>query len=120
MDLERLRSYLPRKQELKQLQHLRDVLLHEAELDERRGWIKKKDQPSVYWELVALYERLIQEARQDIQEIEAAVYGLPDGPGRDVLRLHYLEGVKMEQVAELLCYSWESIYRHRKKAIAML
>lgn len=120
MDLERLRSYLPRKQELKQLQHLRDVLLQEAELDERRGWIKKKDRPSTYWDLVALYERLIQEAQQDIQEVEAAVEGLPDCPGRDVLRLKYLQGLPMEQVAELLCYSWESVYRHRKKAIAML
>lgn len=120
MGPERLRNYLPRKQELKQLQHLRDVLLREAELDERRGWIKKKDRPSVYWDLVDLYEQLIREAKEDLQEIEAAVAGLPDSPGRDVLRLQYLQGLNMEQVAERLCYSWESIYRHRKKALAML
>ena len=120
MGPERLRSYLPRKQELKQLQHLRDVLLQEAELDERRGWIKKTDRPSAYWDLVALYERLIQEAQQDLQEIEDAVESLPDSPGRDVLRLQYLQGLNMDQVSLKLCYSWESIYRHRKKALAML
>lgn len=113
-----LKNYYPLKQEVKHLVQLRATLQREAEEDKRRGWISAKESP--FTALIVFYDQLIERHREELQEIEEAVAALPDCPGRDVLRLHYLEGLTMQQVCDALAYSWESVYRHRKKALALL
>lgn len=113
-----LKNYDSLKQEVKHLAQLQTALQKWAEEAVRRGWIHAEKNP--FTTLVTFYDRLIEYHLEELREIEHAVVSLPDSPGRDVLRLHYLEGLTMQQVCDVTAYSWESVYRHRKKALALL
>ena len=41
-------------------------------------------------------------------------------PYSDIIKMYYIDGLTLNQIAFKLCYSYESILRYKKKAIKMI
>lgn len=61
----------------------------------------------------AQYEALI----DDLGAVDEMIASLPDGIQASVLRLHYVEGMPMEQVSEVIAYSPRQTYRLCRAAL---
>ena len=65
-------------------------------------------------------ERRIADDMVAITKIESAISAVRDNICRKLLRLHYIEGLQLCEVAEVLCYSDGYTYRLHPKALRMV
>lgn len=90
-------------------------------LTERRAWeICSRS----YFEYSSEYEDKLwaenEQLAQTMAEIERAVEGLPDGNGKQLLRLRYIEGKKWSDISEEMCYSEQHLHRIHQKALGLV
>ena len=56
---------------------------------------------------------------EEALEIERAIESLP-ARERNLMRMHYIDGVSWEEVAQRTCYCLRQVYRIRRQALEML
>ena len=77
-----------------------------------------------YFEYSGEYEDKLWEENEQLAEtmadIEKAVERLPDGNGKQVLRLRYIVGRKWSDISEEMCYSEQHLHRIHQKALGQI
>lgn len=71
-----------------------------------------------YKAFTALINRIIAEQEAVLQQARDVIGSIPDEQCREVLTLHYLDRLTMEEVAERMFYSWRMTNRIQAKAFA--
>ena len=80
---------------------LRDLSDYAAKVDElERELIKKR------------YDRI-----KSFQKVQAAVEELEDETEKDLLTYRYLKGIKWEEIAVLMGYSWRAVHKIHSRAL---
>lgn len=62
----------------------------------------------------------IESCRRELQEVEAVIDAVPDPGLRDMLRMHYMDGLPWEEIADKQHYSSRHIFVLRRKALALV
>lgn len=71
-------------------------------------------------DLRALYVRRTEECLRVMCEIEQAIEAGVDGMERRVLSLYYIGGYTLQNISELLCYSYSQIKRYKASGLEKL
>lgn len=130
MTKEQLNAYKDIKKELADLQRRREEL--ETALYSPRAQVldgMPHGGPSVNYvreermeskdEVLAMYKAKEAELQVALVAIEKAIEKLKPRE-RQLVRLHYIDGLKWEQVAVEMCYSWRQVHRIHSDALNKL
>lgn len=80
----------------------------------------KEDLAIKHIELQAKYKAIKAELDKELQEVEDCLAKLTNPIHRNILRLRYIDGVRIAKICEQLNYSRRQIYRYEKTALALL
>lgn len=105
MNENRLKNYIALKAEVKDLERLRASL--------------KNEYGAPFEGVLKLYDQKITEGRAELRAVEEAINALPD-VCREICQLYYLQGLTLENVAQRVNYSAQSVNRYKKKALSLL
>lgn len=90
--------------------------LQTEDLSPARRALLQKDQKRLQRQIASAY----QNHAFRLKRIDRLLNRLPDRTEREALRLHYLSQMRIEDAAELLCYSERHYLRIRQKALRHL
>lgn len=130
MTKEQLNAYKDIKNELADLQRRREEL--EAALYSPRTQVLdgmphsspgenyvREERMESKDEVLAMYKAKEAELQAALVAIENAIEKL-EPRERQLVRLHYIDGLKWEQVAVVMCYSWRQVHRIHSDALNKL
>lgn len=130
MTKERLKAYTEIKRELADLQRRLEEL--EAAMYDPRAQAldgmprgssgenyTREEQLDTKDALLAMYEARVAALDDALLSIENAIEKL-EPRERQLVRLHYIDGLKWEQVAVEMCYSWRQVHRIHSDALNKL
>ena len=84
---------------------------------ERRSAERYRYQPANYRAFIDLLNQKIAEREAVIKQARALIGSIPDERSREVLELHYIDRLTLEDVAGRMFYSWRFINRIQAEAL---
>lgn len=130
MTKEQLKEYKDTKKELDDLKQRREEVeaslygVRSKQLDgmPKRGTNEndlKEKQIDAKEKLLMLYKAKEKKLCEILVVIESAIEKL-DPRERQLIRMHYIDGMTWEQVCVKMCYSWRQVHRIHSKALQKL
>ena len=99
-----------------EIEILKKILAEESRRAEIFGY--KNETLKKYKAFTAFINRKIEEQEAVLQQARDVIGSIPDEKCREVLTLHYLDRLTMEEVADRMFYSWRMASRIQAKAFA--